>query len=117
MIILPATLENLRTLKDGSLKIQFETLELTPQDTLGLLENMNKFGYLAFKKEPFGEAEKKVIEDLETEFEVKGKSSSQRLRAILYVMYKHDNEGFDSYVKHYEHHMSRIIEHFKSKLP
>ncbi len=119
MIILPATLENLRTLKDGSLKIQFETLELTPQDTLGLLENMNQFGYLAFKKEPFNEKERKVIEELETNFNDSSqqKSSSQRLRAILYVMYKNDNEGFDSSVKHYEHHLSRVIDHFKTKLP
>lgn len=116
MIILPATLENLRTLKDGSLKIQFETLELTPQDTLGLLENMNQFGYLAFKKEPFGEAEKKVIEDLETEFDDKKKSDSQRLRSVLYLMWQKDNEGFDTSVKHYSHHMEKIINHFKSKL-
>lgn len=116
MIILPATLENLRTLKDGSLKIQFETLELTPQDTLGLLENMNKFGYLAFKKEPFGEAEKKVIEDLETEFENKGKTPSQRLRSVLYLMWQKNNEGFDTSVRHYDHYLEKIINHYKSKL-
>jgi len=117
MIILPCTLENLRTLKDGSLKIQFETLELTPQDTLGLLENMNQFGYMAFKKEPFNEAEKKVIEDLETTFDDKKKSASQRLRAVLFLMWQNNNEGFDTSVRHYDHHMEKIIDHFKTKLP
>lgn len=116
MIILPATLESLRTLKDGSLKLQFETLELTPKDTLGLLENMNKFGYLAFKQEPFGEAEKKVIEDLETEFDDKKKTDSKRLRSVLYLMWQKDHDGFDTSVKHYAHHMEKIINHFKTKL-
>jgi len=116
VIILPATLENLRTLKDGSLKIQFETLELTPQDTLGLLENMNQFGYLAFKKEPFNEKERKVIEDLETSFDDRKKTASQRLRGVLYLMWQKDNEGFDTSVRHYDHHMEKIITHFKTKL-
>lgn len=116
MIILPATLENLRTLKDGSLKIQFETLELTPQDTLGLLENMNQFGYLAFKKEPFREEEKQVMEDLKTDFDDKKKTEGQRLRAVLFLMWKKNDEGFKTSVQHYSHHMEIIINHFKSKL-
>lgn len=116
MIILSATLESLRSLKDGSLKLQFETQELTPQDMLGIIENLNQFGYLAFKKEPFGEAEKKVIEDLETEFDDKKKTDSQRLRSVLYLMWQKDNEGFDTSVKHYAHHMEKIINLFKSKL-
>lgn len=116
MIILPATLENLRTLKDGSLKIQFETLELTPQDTLGLLEHMNKFGYLAFKQEPFKMEEKKLLEDLETSYDDGKKTASQRLRGVLYRMWQKDNEGFDTSVRHYDHHMEKVINHFKTKL-
>lgn len=116
MIILPATLESLRTLKDGSLKVQFETLELTPQDTLGLLENLNQYGYLAFKKEPFKEDEKQIMDDLKTDFDDKRKSESQRLRSVLFLMWKKDNEGFDTSVKHYSHHMEKIINHFKTKL-
>lgn len=116
MIILPATLESLRSLKDGSLKLQFETQELTPQDTLGIIENLNQFGYMAFKKEPFGEAEKKILEDLETEFDDKRKTASQRLRSVLYLLWQKENEGFDSSVRHYDHHMERLIAHFKKKL-
>ena len=117
MIILPAQLDGLRTLADKTLKITFETNELTPQDLLGLMENMHQFGYLAFKKEPFGEKEKEMLEEIKSDFEFKGKSSSQRLRSVLYVMFQNNNEGFDSSVKHYEHWMERIITQMKTKLP
>jgi len=117
MIILPAQLDGLRTLADKTLKITFETQELNPQDLLGLMENMHQFGYLAFKKEPFKEDEKEMLQELKSDFEFKGKSSSQRLRSVLYVMFQNNNEGFDSSVKHYEHWMERIITQMKTKLP
>jgi hypothetical protein len=53
MIIIGCQFDGLRTLADKTLKITFETGELNPQDLLGLMENINQFGYLAFKKEPF----------------------------------------------------------------
>ena len=117
MIILPAQLDGLRTLADKTLKVTFETQELNPQDLLGLMENMHQFGYLAFKKEPFKEDEKEMLSELKSDFEFKGKSSSQRLRSVLYVMFQNNNEGFDSSVKHYEHWMERIITQMKTKLP
>jgi hypothetical protein len=117
MIIIPAQLDSLRTLADKTLKVTFETNELNPQDLLGLMENLHQFGYLAFKKEPFKEDEKEMMQELKSDFDFKGKSSSQRLRAVLWIMWNNDHEGFDSSVKHYEHHMEKIIEHFKSKLP
>ena len=116
MIILPAQLDGLRTLADKTLKVTFETQELNPQDLLGLMENMHQFGYLAFKKEPFGEKDKEMLQEIKSDFEFKGKSSSQRLRSVLYLMYQKNNEGFDSSVKHYEHHLEKIIDHFKGKL-
>lgn len=117
MIIIPCLLDSLRTLADKTLKVTFETQELNPQDLLGLMENLHQFGYLAFKQEPFKSEEKQMMEELKSDYEFKGKSSSQRLRGVLYVMWQHDNEGFDSSVKHYEHHLEKIINHFKSKLP
>lgn len=116
MIIIPAQLDTIRTLKDRTLKVTFETQELNPQDLLGLMENVNAFGYLAFKKEPFGEKEKQMIDDLKSEIEFAGKTSAQRLRAVLFRLWQTNPEGFDTSVKHYEHHMEKIINHYKSKL-
>jgi hypothetical protein len=54
---------------------------------------------------------------LKSDYEFKGKSSSQRLRGVLFVMWQNNPEGFDSSVKHYEHYLEKIINHYKSKLP
>lgn len=116
MILIPAQLENYRSLKDKSLKITFETNELNPQELLGIAENLQQFGYLAFKNEPFKSDEKQMIEDFETVYEDKKKTASQRLRAVLFLMWQRDNEGFDTSVRHYDHHLEKIINHFKSKL-
>lgn len=116
MIIIPAQLESYRSLKDRTLKITFETNELNPQDLLGIAENLNSFGYLAFKKEPFKEEERLTIEQLEADYEDKAKTPSKRLRGVLYRNYEQNNDGFDSFVRYYDHHLEKIINHFKSKL-
>ncbi len=115
-MIIAAQLESYRSLKDRTLKITFESQELNPQELLAVAENLNSFGYLAFKKEPFAEAERKAIEDLETDYDDKNKTPSKRLRGVLYRNYEQNNDGFDSFVRYYDHHLEKIINHFKSKL-
>jgi hypothetical protein len=116
MIVVPAQLERFNSMKDGSLKISFETNELNPQELLSVAENLNKFGYLAFKPQPFTEVERKNIEGLEMEITEAGKTPSQRLRAVLYRNYEKDKQGFDTFVRYYDHMMEKIINHYKEKL-
>jgi len=116
MIIIPASFDSFRSLKDNTLKVTFETNELNPQQLLGLAENLNKFGHLAFNRVPFTEVERKLIEGLEPELQENGKTESQRLRGVLFRNFERNNDGFDSFVKYYAHHMEKIINHFKSKL-
>jgi hypothetical protein len=116
MIIIPAILDGYRSMKDKTLKLTFDTNELNPQELLGIVENLSSFGYLAFKKEPFSENERKEIESLETNFNDNQKSASQRLRAVFYRNYEKDSQGFKSFTTYYEHNMELLINHFKSKL-
>lgn len=116
MIIIPAILESYRSLKDKTLKITFETNEPTPEQLTGVALNIQKFGYLAFKDEPFKQKEKDVIESLKSDYEDQGKTPSQRLRGVLYRLWERDNEGFKNSVDHYNSKMENLIQHFKSKL-
>ena len=116
MIIIQAQLDGYRSLKDKTFKITFETQELNPQDILKVAENINEFGYLAFKKEPFSEKERNQIETLETNLEDNMKTPSQRLRAVLYRNFEKDQQGFKSFATYYEHNMELILNHFKAKL-
>jgi hypothetical protein len=116
MIIIPSILESYRSLKDKTLKINFETNELNPQELLGIVENLGAYGYLAFKKEPFNEKERQQLESLETTIEDSMKTPSQRLRAVLYRNFERDAQGFKSFATYYEHQMELLLNHFKSKL-
>jgi len=116
MIIIPAILESYRSLKDKTIKIVFETNEPTPEQLTGIALNIQKFGYLAFKDEPFKQKEKEVLESLKSDYEDSGKTPAQRLRGVLYRLWEKDNEGFKNSVDHYNSKMETLISHFKSKL-
>ena len=116
MIIIPAQLESYRSLKDRTLKVTFETNELTPDQLLGVASNLSTFGYLAFKPEMFNKDEESILGELKSDYEDMAKTPSQRLRAILYRCYEKDNQGFDTFVRYYEHRMEQLCTHFKSKL-
>jgi hypothetical protein len=58
-----------------------------------------------------------MLDNMKSDFTFKGKTSSQRLRSVLYLMWQQNNEGFDSSVKHYEHHMEIILNQYKNNLP
>ena len=117
MLIIPAILNSYSSLKDGTLKITFETNEPTPEQVLGVAVNSQKFGFLAFKQDKFKQSEKDVLENLESEYEDKGKSKAQRLRAVLYVNFEQDNKGYNVFDDYYNFQMETLINHFKDKLP
>ncbi len=116
MIILPTILEGIRSLKDRTYKLTFETNELTPEQFSAIGESLQNFGYLAFKKDAFKQKEKDMIQRLEADYEDKGKSKAQRLRNVLYCNWQRDNEGYKVPDDHYNHHMERMIAHWKNKL-
>lgn len=92
MIIIPAILESYRSLKDKTIKVTFETNEPTPEQLTGIALNIQRFGYLAFKDEPFTNKEKEVLESLKADYEDTGKTPAQRLRAVLYRLWEKENE-------------------------
>lgn len=116
MILIPAILESYRSLKDKTLKVTFETNEPTPEQFLGIGTHVQQFGYLAFKKEPFKENEKKALDELETSYDDKEKTHSQRLRAVFYRCWEQDPEGYKDFDSYYKYRMEEIINHFKAKL-
>ncbi|HEY9702247.1 MAG TPA: hypothetical protein V6C58_07360 [Allocoleopsis sp.] len=116
MIILPAQLDGYRNLKDKSVKITFETQELTPAEIGELHSLTGSFCYVAIKQETFQNHETKMMEEMQSDYEVKGISNSKRLKNVLYRLWEQEPEGFTTSVQHYEHHMEKIIKHFKSKL-
>lgn len=66
-------------------------------------------------KETVSQKELDQVDALDPEFG--GKSQSQRLRGVLFVLWEKVPEGFKDFDSFYKHHTERIIDHIKSKIP
>ena len=115
MLILPAVFESFRSLKDRSYKLTFETQELTPEQLTGLGHSLNYPGFLAFNKDVFKKEQTDILKT-PVDYEDTGKSKAQRLRAVLFVYWKQNNQGYEDFELFYSFHMEKIISHFKDKL-
>ncbi|HKK12412.1 MAG TPA: hypothetical protein VJ945_06245 [Flavobacteriaceae bacterium] len=115
MIILPATLETYASLKDKTVKLVFYTLELTPDNLVGIASSIQKFGYLAFKEDRFKDNEKKLLEGLKSDYDDHKLSKGQRLRNVLYRLWQQQPDGYEDFNLYYEFRMEKIIDHFKTK--
>ena len=84
-LILPAMLDNLGLRKDGSVKLSFETRELTGDEINIILGYRNIEGWLQFDQN------KEFVPAPETDAQLDGKSERERQEDLLYVLYKLKN--------------------------
>ena len=114
--ITPGTIETIRTLKDGSISFNISTQELGAESAVRLMELRNKAIIVALSEKGFSDEAIKEIDKVEVELPKKPeKTPSQRLRAVLFLLWQQDNRGMDK-EQHYNHFMEGIIEHYKNKL-
>lgn len=111
-IKVPATIEKIETLADGSIRLKVGTQELGAEDATELFEQRGKLGWMLFSPNTVSEAE--VPEESAKEFKT-DKTPSQRLRAVLYAAWQQRKPGGD-WQDYYERQMGRIIEYVKDKL-
>ena len=116
MLILPAFLESYRSLKDRTLKLTYETSELTPEQMGELHTSLNKTGFLAFNTEAFSSKNLTALSDMEVDYDDPGKTPSKRLRGVLYRNWEQDPEEYKTFEDYYRSRMETIIVHFKGKL-
>jgi hypothetical protein len=113
---LPAELEGYRSLKDRTLKLSFETRELSPEQMANVHYALEKTGFLVFSADPFTTEGLKEIESIKIDFDDNGKTPSQKLKAVFYVLWTQKPEGYKIFNDFYVANMERLINHFKSKL-
>lgn len=114
---IPALLVSYRSMADRTLRLNFGTNELSPEQMANIHWALNKVGWLAFAPDPFTTQELTEIENLKVEFDDTEKPASQRLRAVLYRLWEQEDEGYKVFADFYKAHMEKIINHFKNKLP
>ena len=116
MLIINSILENLTSRKDRTWKLTFGTNELSPDQVKELSKALDKFIFLALKVDEFKSAELEVLGELETGLDDNAKTQSQRIKSVLYLLFKQNNEGFDSFETYYKSKTEKYIEHLKSKI-
>lgn len=114
-ILLPAYVENISTRKDKTVKITLSTQELTPEKAGDLFSILNKLVCSYFSIKDIDQDEIDMVDKINPEFG--GKSQSQRLRSVLYLLWEAKNDGFKDFNNYYHFKTEEIISHYKSKLP
>jgi hypothetical protein len=117
MLIIPAYLETLKTLKDGTISLVFETNELKPSDVGILFSYRNHLGFLAFKPETFDEDQIKMVEGLRVEDFETEKSDSKRMRNVLFRLWQLNPMGYDDFNLYYKYRMNGLIDLLKNEFP
>ena len=115
MILLTGILSSPQGLKDGTYKITLNFNEVSPDTLTKVLMMNNKFAYIAMKEEPFLNEEAKALESLKSD-EVVGKTPSQRIRNVLYILWTKDNEGFQDFDSYYRFKAEKYISWLKNKI-
>jgi len=112
---IPCTIEGFRTLKDGSVKLDISTQELSGDDFKVLSQYRNRFGFMLFKEAEFSQEDIADVPDVVPEFK-SDKTPSERLRAVLFVMHEQMGKDKKDFPAWYQGKMEEIIDHYKAKL-
>jgi hypothetical protein len=111
-----ANLDSYRSYANRTIKITFETNEITPETMANIHHSLYKAGYLAFSPDPFATHELEEIDKLKVEYDDTGKPASQRMRAVMYRCWEQKPDGYKIFTDYYQAQMEKLINHFKGKL-
>ena len=109
----PATISKITTMSDNGLRLQVDTQEISPKDSGEVMELRNKLGVFIFAE---ANIEEDDLKDLpKVVLEEKEKTSSERLRSVLFIYWKQKKlkEDFDPF---YKRQMEKFIDIIKEKL-
>lgn len=113
--VFSATIEGVATRRDQTLKVTLGTQELDPQSEVELMQ-LRKSGLVKvlISSDEITEQQKEAVSSVELEAP-KGKSPSQRLRAVIYRVWE-QRQIRDPFNEYYADKMEAMIIHFKNKL-
>lgn len=114
-VIFTTTVRKVSTLVDGSLTITLETPELNNEEAARLLGLRKVQGVAYISPKPINSAMTDTIDGMTPEI-TGGKSPSKRLRDVLFVWWRQDQQGYDDFELFYLRQMDLITQGIKEKL-
>lgn len=115
LILISGQIDGLSKRKDRTWKVCIVTQELAGQTVEKLDNASNGFIHALIKPDPITEVEGMALDSIPTDLS-HIKSHSHRLRAVLFLNWKQNNDGFTTFDSYYVNRMETLIEHFKGKL-
>ncbi len=113
--LLSCTIAGIRSLKDGSVSVTLETLELSPGKAGELFSLRKKIAAVYISpKETMNQKEMDQVDKIDPE--IGGKTQSQRIRNVLFKLFEQNNEGYKEFDSYYKHKTELFIEHLKNKI-
>jgi hypothetical protein len=120
LVNLPVIITNVQKKRDKIYRAQIECNEIPEETGVEFLKMVGNYGYMSFKEVPIAKDELDLVPDEIDAFKFEGKTPSQRLRAVIYLLglqkgrYK---EGELKAIKdYYEEKVEHIINSFKEML-
>lgn len=114
-ILLPIIVTSIRSKVDGSIGITVETNELSPTKAGELFSVRGKTAVMYLSpKDVVTQKEMDQVNAINGE--TPGKTPSQRMRNVLYLLWKQDNEGYKDFPMYYASRMERFIEELKNNI-
>lgn len=116
-LLLPTIFDNLAFRKDGSVKLSFESRELSADEISFLLGMRNCEGWLLFS--PNEVTDKDLEEIPEEDASVESKSASQRMKSVLFILYQQalaKGTFKGEFQAYYREKMEALISQLKDKI-
>lgn len=113
-IILACIIDKITTLKDRSVKITLDTQELSPTKAGEIFTLMNSLATVYISPSEITSREMAQVDSIEPE--MPGKSPSQRMRNVLFILWKQDNQGFKEFDSFYKERMETYIQELKNNI-
>lgn len=111
-----AYLDGFSRRKDRTVSLRFITQEKTSAEVMRIDEMLHQFGIVYFRgEEKMNTDEIEELDNIDLDLYDEPKSQSQRLRNVLFVLWKQDGE-LGEFKKFYKQKTEEIIQHFKNKL-
>ncbi len=113
-ILLSCIIDKITTLKDKSVKITLDTQELSAGKAGELFTLRDTLATVYISPSEITDREMKQVDIIEPE--MPGKTPSQRMRDVLFILWKQNNEGYREFDGYYKYQMEKMTSELKNNI-
>lgn len=114
-LLFAAIVERVNTRKDNTLGVTLGLQEVSPA-TAGQLVTLNNRLVAVYLSEKEKISQKEIDQVEEIDPVIEGKSPSQRMRNVLYILFTQNAEGYKTFDEYYRGKMEAIIDKLKTHI-